>query len=100
MWAAVLVYLVSVVVFSSAPTNLYLAFPVAAIAAHPNPPFIVYPLLSAAHVAGSRDGLSVAPLQPADEISGGLVVLGYPALMITLAIGLGVLVWRQRTGRG
>lgn len=73
---ALWLYLTSLVVFSSAIANQYLAIPAAAISVNFNPFYAIYAIFAAIWLAGSSDGLHLhilAPMYP----DGGVNAIGY-----------------------
>ncbi len=73
---ALWLYFVSLVVFSSAIANQYLAIPVSAISVNWNPFYGIYTLFATFFLAGSYDGLHLPVLAPVYP-DGGINALGY-----------------------
>jgi hypothetical protein len=83
-----LLYLVAVVVFSSAITNQYLAIPMTTIAVWPSWPYAAYTLATTAYLSASPQGLHLVASQPWLQSRGVHGPIGYKPLIVLLALGL------------
>jgi hypothetical protein len=81
-------YLVALVVFSSALANQYLAICMVAIAVSPSWPYAAFTAVAAAFLSVADSGLHVYALQPWLGTNGANSPIGYQRLMLLLAVGL------------
>jgi hypothetical protein len=83
-----LLYLVAVVVFSSAMVNQYLAIAVLTIAIRPNLLYLGYTLAAGAYLTASANGLHSSGLERWIGTGGASPVVGYGELVFLLFLGL------------
>ena len=95
--ASLYIYTISLVIFSSAVANQYLAIGVVAMAVHWNLVYALYSIAATIYLLASGDGLHFEFLQSYLGSNGNSSVIGYQELIFLLFLGLLVQLMTQST---